>query len=130
MPEIKYKMRVIRGAFVNPFILDELGARTIEKLEGDAWMSIDEVSATLDQVKEMQKQMVKHYDDPNVPWYMDGYKENDKNDLIVVFGADDGEGGKIFRFKRDDKEKIREVVDYGISKGIPKEQMDFDQIDF
>jgi len=123
-------MRVVRGAFLDQSILDRLGAKTIENLERDVWISIDEVPATLDQVKEMQKQMIKHYDDPNIPWYMDGYKENDKNDLIVAFGADDGEGGKIFQFRRDDKDKIKEVVDYGISKGIPKEQMDFYKIDF
>ena len=130
MTEDKYKMRVVKGAFLDPSILDKLGSKTIENLERDVWISIDEVPATLDKVKEMQKQMVKHYDDPNIPWYMDGYKENDKNDLIVAFGADDGEGGRIFQFKRDDKDKIQEVIDYGISEGIPKEQMDFDQIDF
>lgn len=130
MEEIKYKIRVVRGAFVDPRVLDRLGARTIENLERDVWISIDEISATLNEVKELQKQMVKHYDDPNVPWYMDGNKEDDKNELIVAFGADDGEGGKIFQFRRDDKEKIKEVVDYGISKGIPKEQMDFHQVDF
>jgi hypothetical protein len=130
MAETKYKMRVVRGAFMDPGILDRLGAKTIENLERDVWISIDEVPATLEEVKEMQKQMIKHYDDPNIPWYMDGYKENNKNDLIVAFGTDDGEGGKIFEFKRDDKDKIQEVITYGISKGIPKEQMDFDQIDF
>lgn len=130
MAEIKYKMRVVRGAFIDPSILDKLGAKTIENLERDVWISIDEVLATLEQVKEMQKQMVKHYDDPNVPWYMDGYKEDNKDERIVAFGADDGEGGKIFQFKIYDKEKIKEVVDYGISKGIPAEQMDFHQIDF
>lgn len=115
---------------MDPSILDKLGAKTIESLERDVWISIDEVPATLDEIKEMQKQMVKHYDDPNIPWYMDGYKENNKNELIVAFGCDDGEGGRIFQFKRDDEDKIKEVVDYGISKGIPKEQMDFHRIDF
>ncbi len=126
----KYKMRVVRGAFIDLGFLDKLGAKTIENLGRDVWISVDEVSATLEEVRELQKQMVKHYDDPNIPWYMDGYKENDKNELVVAFGADDGEGGKVFEFRRDDKDKIKEVVDYGISKGIPKEQMDFDQIDF
>lgn len=115
---------------MDPNILDKLGAKTIENLARDAWISIDEVPATLGQIKEMQGQMVKHYDDPNVPWYMDGYREDDKNELIVAFGADDGEGGKIFQFRRDAEDKIKEVVDYGISRGIPEEQMDFDQIDF
>ena len=40
------------------------------------------------------------------------------------------EGGRIFEFRRDEIDKIKEVVEYGISKGIPKEQMDFHKIDF
>lgn len=128
--EVKYKVRVIRGAFVDPGILNKFDAKTLEKLDGDPWISIDEIRATLDEVKELQKQMVKHYEGQTAPWYMDGNKEDDKNDLIVAFGADDGNGGKIFLFKRDDKDKIQEVVDYGISKGIPKEQMDFHQVGF
>lgn len=123
-------MRVVRGAFVDPNVLDVFGVKVIEKLERDVWISIDEVIVTLEQIKELQKQMIKHYDDVNVPWYMDGYKEDDKNELIVAFGADDGEGGKIFEFRRDDAEEINKVVEYGISKGIPKEQMDFNQINF
>ena len=130
MNKTKYKMRVVRGAFTDSSILDKLGARTIENLERDVWISIDEVTVTLDDIKAMQKVMTKHYDDPNVPWYMDGYKEYDKEELIVAFGADDGENGKIFVFKRDDVKEIQKVVEYGISKGIPKEQMDFDQIEF
>jgi len=130
MKEAKYKIRVVRGAFVNPEVLDRLGAETIEKLEEDDWISIDKITATLDEVRELQKGMVKHFDDPSIPWYMDGYRVDDKNELVVAFGADDREGGRIFQFRRDNKIKINEVVDYGISKGIPKEQMDFDQIDF
>jgi len=126
----KYKMRVIRGAFVDPALLDKFNAKTIEKLERDVWISIDEVLVTLDEIKQLQKSMVRHYDDPNVPWYMDGYKENDKDELIVALGVDDGENGKIFQFRRDDEEAIKKVADYGISKGIPKEQMDFNKIDF
>ncbi len=130
MNEPKYTIRVVRGAFVDPSVLDRLGAETIETLDRDAWVSIDKVSATLSEIQELQKQMVKHYDDPNTPWYMDGYREDDKDKLIVAFGADDGGGGRIFQFRRGDRDEIQEVVDYGTSKGIPKEQMDFHQIDF
>lgn len=126
----KYKMRVVRGAFVDPSKLDELGAKTIEKLDRSEWQSIDEVEADLEQVKELQKNMTRHDDDESMPWYMDGYGVDDKEDLIVAFGADDGEGGKIFQFSRNDKNATDEVVEYGISKGIPKEQMDFMDIDF
>jgi len=126
----KYKMRVVRGAFLESSKLDELGAKTIEKLERSEWQSIDEIEADLEKVKELQKNMTRHHDDTIVPWYMDGYVVEDKDDLIVAFGADDGEGGKIFQFPRNDKKSIDEVVKYGIKKGIPKKQMDFMDIDF
>ena len=35
----------------------------------------------------------------------DGYKENNKDERIVAFGVDDGEGGKIFEFNISDKIK-------------------------
>lgn len=130
MDSKKYKMRVVRGAFTDSSILDRFGAKTIEKLERSEWQSIDEVIVDLDQVKEMQRNMTRHYDDKDIPWYMDGYGLENENEIIVAFGADDGSGGKIFQFIKDDKNAIDEVVEYGISKGIPKEQMDFMDIDF
>src|SRR3989344_7804775 len=99
----KYRMRVVRGAFLDPKILDNLGAKMIEKFERDEWIGIDEVVADLNQIKELQKAMVKHYDDTSIPWYMDGDGVEDKNDIIVAFGADDNEGGKVFQFRKDDK---------------------------
>ena len=48
----------------------------------------------------------------------------------MAFGADDGEGGRIFTLNKGDTNAIEEVVKYGISKGIPKEQMGFYEIDF
>lgn len=128
--EQKYRMRVVRGAFVDPKILDDLGAKTIEKFEREEWIGIDEVICDLEQVKELQKAMVKHYDDISIPWYMDGDGVEDKNNIIVAFGADDGKDGKIFQFKRGNKQATDEVVRYGISKGIPAEQMDFMDVKF
>ncbi len=125
-----YKMRVIRGSFVDSSLLDKLGAKTIEKLDRSEWQSIDELVVSLEQIKELQKDMTRHYDDKTIPWYMDGYSPEDKNDMIVAFGADDGEGGKVFQFRRDDKKAVEGVIEYGISKGIPREQMDFMDIDF
>lgn len=125
-----YKIRVVRGAFINPEILDKLGAKCIEKFDRDEWIGIDEVIINYEQIKELQKQMVKHYDDTKVPWYMDGYGTEDKDDIVVAFGADDGEGGKIFEFNRKDGETVDATIKYAISKGIPKEQLNFLEIDF
>lgn len=126
----EYKMRVVRGAFIDPGALDKLGAKTIEKLERSEWQSIDEITANLKQIKELQKNMIRHYDDTVVPWYMDGYGVEDQKEIIVAFGADDGEEGKVFQFMRNDKKVIGEVTEYGTSKGIPKDQMDFMDINF
>src|SRR3990167_733100 len=125
-----YKIRVVRGAFINPEILDKLCAKCIEKFDRDEWIGIDEVIINYEQIKELQKQMVKHYDDTKVPWYMDGYGTEDKDDIVVAFGADDGEGGKIFEFNRKDGETVDATIKYAISKGIPKEQLNFLEIDF
>ena len=128
--EQKYKIRVVRGAFNTPSLLDELGAKTIERLDRSEWQSVEEITVNLKQIKELQQNMTRHYDDITVPWYMDGYNVQDKKEIVVAFGADDGEKGKIFQLVRDDKKAMDEVVAYGISKGIPKEQMDFMDIDF
>jgi len=123
-------MRVVRGAFVDPSLLDKLGSNVIEKLADSVWQSIEKVELDLDQVKELQKNMTHHFDAQMIPWYMDGYGLEDKNDKIVAFGADDGEDGKIFLFTIEDNKTIDKIVKYGVNKGIPQEQLDFMDIDF
>ena len=130
MNELKYKIRVIRGAFTDPSVLDKLGAVLIEKIDDENWQSVEEVVVSLKQIKELQQSMIKHSEDDKAPWYLDGYEIENKNKMLVVFGTDDGEGGRIFMFDRGNKNKIDEISKYGISKGIPAEQMDFGDIDF
>lgn len=120
-----YVMRVVRGAFLHSKLLDDLGAKIIKKLDRSEWQSIDEVEVNPEQIRVLQMAMTRHYDDAKVPWYMDGYRKDNRDDVIVAFGADDGHGGRIFQFSRKDKATIDEVVKYGIGKGIPKGQMDF-----
>lgn len=81
-------MRVIRGAFIDPKMLDKLGAKSVQKLERNEWQSIDEVIIDLEQIRKLQNNMIRHYDDTIVPWYMDGYGIKDKNDIVVAFGAE------------------------------------------
>lgn len=125
MDKNKYKMVVVRGSFVDIAVLDAFNPVCIEKYENDNWLGLDELVITLDEIKMLQKSMIHHYDNPKIPWYMDGHKVEDTNQMIVAFGADDGEGGRIFQFKREDELEVGKVVEYGVSKGIPKEQMDF-----
>lgn len=125
-----YKIRLVRGAFINPKILDPYNPKVIEKVDRSEWISIDKVTISLESIIKLQKEMIRHFDNPNIPWYMDGYNVKDKDEILVAFGADDGNGGKIFNFKRNDTSSIDEVIKYGISKEIPKEQLDFLDIDF
>ena len=127
---MKYKMRVVRGAFKDQKALDELESSVIKDLGDDPWKGIEVVEVGMDQIKDLQKNMTHHFEDATVPWYMDGYAVEDKNKRVVAFGADDGEGGRIFEFPIDDQKAVDKVVRYGIGKGIPEEQMDFAEIDF
>ena len=49
-------------------------------------------------------------------WYMHFWKDRD---IVAVFKD------KIFEFKREDKSSWKDAVDYGLSLGIPIEQLDF-----
>lgn len=118
-------IRVVEGALIDKSCIAGFSQKTVEKFDDDPnWNQLLEVTVPFSQIKEIQNSMVKHYED-TVPWYMDGWLVNDKEIVICAFGADDGEGGKIFVFKRDNKKTYQEITDYAISKGIPKEQIDF-----
>ncbi|MEK7505529.1 MAG: hypothetical protein AAB597_01355 [Patescibacteria group bacterium] len=49
-------------------------------------------------------------------WYSHFWKENQ---VVVVFR------GRVFEFKLDDKNTWAPAIEYGISQGIPREQLDF-----
>ena len=49
-------------------------------------------------------------------WYMHFWRERD---VIAVFKD------RVFRFNYDDKKSWEPAVEYGLSIGIPKEQLDF-----
>lgn len=119
----QYKMRIVEGSLADFDFLNQFFPKKLEYFD-DEWKNLLETNLTLDQIKKVQKIMVKHYEDP-VPWYMDGYALDDKNEVICAFGADDGEGGKIFIFRRDDKKSFQDVRKFALSKGIPEEQIDF-----
>jgi len=120
----KYTIRVIEGSLTNPALLNKLNRNILEELN-DKWIRIVQVNATLSEIKQIQKLMIKHYDNTNIPWYLDGYEMDNKDKIICAFGADDGNKGKIFLFNRSDKLAYKKVKDYGLSKGIPLEQLDF-----
>ena len=114
----------VEGSLTNPAVLNKLNKKVLEELN-DNWVRIIQINATLPQLKTIQKLMIKHYDNPNIPWYLDGHEIENKDKIICAFGADDGNKGKIFLFNRKDKIAYQKVKDYGLSKGIPIEQLDF-----
>lgn len=120
----KYTMRIVEGSLADSTFLNKFSPKKLNYLDDENWGHLMEVNLKLDEIKEVQKKMIKHYEGPE-PWYVDGYAIDNHDEVICAFGADDGEGGKIFIFKRDDNDAFKKVETYALSKGIPKEQMDF-----
>lgn len=116
-------MRVIKRALLNPEDLNKFESKIFEKFD-DEWKCLLEVKLNLEEIKRVQKNMTKHYENP-IPWYMDGYFADDKDKIIVAFGADDGYGGRIFTFDRSDKDAYQKMKEHAFSVGIFEEQIDF-----
>ncbi len=119
----KYTINIVKGALMDPDALNKYNPKIIETFD-DEWECLLEVELGLDQIKDVQKNMVKHHEN-STPWYMDGYLVKNEDKILVAFGADDGSNGKIFTFDRFDKETYQKMFEYALSVGIPKEQIDF-----
>jgi hypothetical protein len=120
-----YIMRIVEGSLTDKSALDGCPQKVLQKLEeSENWGNLIEVELPFEKIKEVQKKMIKHYETPD-PWYMDGFLKDDNDVIICVFGADDGEDGKICVFNRSDRDAYEKVLNYGVSKGIPKEEMNF-----
>ena len=120
----KYIIRVIEGSLTDSSILNKLNKKILEELN-DNWIRIVQVNANLLDIKKIQKLMINHFNNFSIPWYLDGYEEENKDNIICAFGVDDGNKGKIFLFNKNNKKAYNLVRDYGLSRGIPKEQLDF-----
>jgi len=122
--ETKFKISLYEGSLTNADILKKLGKSIIERAQ-NKWGDLIEVIVSIDELKHIQRLMVKHYDDPT-PWYAYGSSLDDSDKIVCAFGADDGSNGKIFIFrKKEDKKTYDEILAYGALKGIPAEEMDF-----
>jgi len=120
----KYTMQIVKGALVDPEALSKFNPKVSETFDDSEWGCLLEVELSLEEIKEVQKNLTKHYEGP-IPWYMDGKLVDDENEIIVAFGADDGFGGKIFIFDKHDKENYQKMLKHGIIVGIPEEQINF-----
>lgn len=81
---------------------------TPEENEEARW-HIYTVEASKEQIESLSKELKEG-------WYAHFWIGRD---LIVIFKD------KIFEFNYDDKESWKDAVEYGLSVGIPKEQLDF-----
>ncbi len=104
-----YKGAIVENSLKDREILKDLKITKTQKLED--WI--------IHNVEVDQKQIEKMGDYLNDgPWYMHFWQEG-KDDVTVVFKD------KSFKIKYSDKNSWREAIDYGKSKGISEEQLDF-----
>ncbi|MEI6288783.1 MAG: hypothetical protein WCP18_04425 [bacterium] len=68
-------------------------------------------------VKVNQEEIEKLAQNIKPKWYMHFW--NDQKDIIAIFE------NKKFKFNYEDKASWSPAIDYGLSQGIPKEQLDF-----
>ena len=109
-----YKGAIVGESLEDKSILKDFKVLDISVTEDlnpeDRW-HIYKVEVNQDQLEKLSK-IIKPQ-----KWYAHFWDEN-KN-IIAVFRD------KIFTFNYDDKESWGQIVQYGISVGIPKEQLDF-----
>ena len=98
---LKTRVEKVTDEHQTPY-LENWTLHMVEVEEGKAHDVAEEISRSLDS---------EHND-----WYADF-----KNDSIhfIIFK------GKIFKLNRENKEQYDEVINYGLSLGIPKHQLDF-----
>lgn len=121
---MKFKIYIYRGALIDQACLNNLTVKVLRTSKNPNWGDWMELIVDKNQFRRVQENLVKHYVGSE-PWYTYGFSVNDPNQVIVGFGADDGENGKVFEFRKDDEESYQKMVDYGVSKGIPAWEMDF-----
>lgn len=85
--------------------------KIVRSWEDEDW-KLHEVDVSRDQAEEFSIYL---NDDP---WYVH-FWEPDSDDVLVVFK------NKVFTIKYSNKATWAEAIEYGISLGIPKDQLDF-----
>jgi hypothetical protein len=104
-----YQGTIIEESLENKGILRNLAVLSSRLSEDGEW-HMYKVQVTEDQIKELSKHIKPR------KWYAHFWY---KDDVIVIFKD------RIFRFLYSDKATWRDAIMYGISVGIPEEQLDF-----
>ncbi len=110
----KYEGIIIREGFENKKILDNLETISVKKVEDmddpkKTW-HLHKVKISEEEIESLQKYLKQG-------WYMHFWDENKK--IIAVFK------NKIFKFDYNNIKTWEPAVQYGLSIGIPNEQLDF-----
>lgn len=105
---------MLKGTIIENSLEDKdiLKKVKIEKTYQDDDWTLHNVWVGETQISELSKSIV------DGPWYIHLWKPG-KDDVIVIFK------NKTFSIKFSDKSTWVEAVAYGISLGIPREQLDF-----
>lgn len=113
--KVMHKGAIILESLENPEVIKDFKVLNLtvtnDPNPADRW-HIYEVEATRDQLEKLSQVMkpTKYY----------AHFWNEKREVIAVFRD------KIFEFNFDDKNSWELAIQYGLSIGIPKEQLSFD----
>lgn len=109
----KYKGTIIEESLIDNRIINELDVVKVkisqEENAAERW-HLYMVSITKDEINKISRNL------KSEKWYAHFWKEKD---VVVVFK------NKIFNFNFDKKESWKPAIEYGLSLGIPQEQLDF-----
>lgn len=104
-----FKGTLIENSLLNKEILKKLN---IEKTYQSGEWTLHRVRVSEKQMKELSEELA------DGPWYVH-FWEQGKDEVRVVFK------GRVFTIQYSDRSTWSEAVAYGLSLGIPKEQLDF-----
>lgn len=106
-----YKGIIVKESLDNPSVLDALDVVEIpdENENGDSWHTY-RVNVTADDIEKISLALKPR------SWYAHFWNDRE---LIVTYRD------RTFAFERNNTKKRQEAIEYGLTVGIPKEQLDF-----
>ncbi|MDO8510019.1 MAG: hypothetical protein Q7S15_00105 [bacterium] len=108
-----YKGTIVKNSLADQKVLDNV--KITNSYQADDWTLVD-VLVNEKQIEKLRQSL------NDGPWYMHFWKEG--NDDVIV-----GYKDKQFVIKHSEKGTWDKAVDHGLSKNIPKEQLDFSKHD-
>lgn len=104
-----YRGTIVENSLRDKKVLDEL--KIIKKYQDEDW-TLHDVIVSGEKIGKIGENLA------DGPWYMDFWKEEGDEGTVVF-------KDKSFQIKSSDKSTWTEAIEYGKSKGIPEEQLDF-----